>query len=203
MRTDGDAGLQNLIIWVNYEITENGYKGRWRHFSFSARHKRYHILAELMIFKGIWTWASMASLLGCHAYARYERPVITTVWECVLISVIHCNIHICSKSPLCRIQDARFQCLIIINMNESINQSNHSISLSLINQQTLIHLLSLSSSSFLLLLRRPCSASYRIHAATCKSMQSVRCSLNIDSFWANEAAQHGSFVEVAPPTTYT
>lgn len=68
---DGDAELQNIIIWVNYEITENGYKGLWH--SFSARHKRYHICAKLMIFRGIWTWAFMASLLCCPAYAKQDR----------------------------------------------------------------------------------------------------------------------------------
>lgn len=57
----------SIMIWVNYEITENGCKGLWHGISFSARHKRYHIFAKLMIFRGIWTWACMASLLCCHA----------------------------------------------------------------------------------------------------------------------------------------
>lgn len=62
-QTNGDAELQNIIIRVNYEITENGHKGPWHRFSF--RHKRYHIFTKLMIFGGIWTWASTTSLLSC------------------------------------------------------------------------------------------------------------------------------------------
>lgn len=63
------------------------------------------------------------------------------------------------------------------------------------HQQTLIVIISFSSSSFLLLSRYS-GASFQIHAVNYQNMNRERCSLKVCPFCATVAAQHGIFIEV-------